>query len=159
MEPTIDPPAAVVDAVRIIASAANGGMDIDAGTGGITIDSTGGISIDAATASNFSAAAGDLTLAAATNSVVVSAAEATVDAIQLTAVGGITATTGALAATTGFHVTQAGETAAIQVGTGVPIHIAPKGSLYINTTAVTTTTRLYIETDGAGTWANFTTSV
>lgn len=44
-------------------------------------------------------------------------------------------------------------------GAGAPgALVAPVGSLYVNTTAVTTTTRLYISTDGAGTWANFTAS-
>lgn len=45
------------------------------------------------------------------------------------------------------------------VGSGAPTGItAGKGSLYINTTASTTTTRLYINTDGGTTWANFTAS-
>lgn len=44
-------------------------------------------------------------------------------------------------------------------GTGAPTGVsARKGSLYVNTTATTTTTRLYINTDGGTTWANFTAS-
>lgn len=44
-------------------------------------------------------------------------------------------------------------------GAGAPgALVAPKGSLYVNTTATTTTTRLYINTDGAATWATFTAS-
>jgi len=43
-------------------------------------------------------------------------------------------------------------------GSGAPGITRPKGSIYINTSAVTTTTRLYINTDGATTWASFTTS-
>lgn len=35
---------------------------------------------------------------------------------------------------------------------------ATKGTLYINTAASSTTTRLYINTDGGTTWANFTAS-
>lgn len=35
---------------------------------------------------------------------------------------------------------------------------APKGSLYIDTDASSTTTRIYINTDGGTTWANFTVS-
>lgn len=46
----------------------------------------------------------------------------------------------------------------ISSGAGAPAHTAPKGSLYINTTAVTTTSRLYINTTGAAVWATFTTS-
>lgn len=44
----------------------------------------------------------------------------------------------------------------LQVGTGVPSFSAGKGTLYINITATTTTTRLYINTDGGTTWTNFT---
>lgn len=45
-------------------------------------------------------------------------------------------------------------------GSGTPASVvtAPKGSLYINTTATTTTSRLYVNTDGGTTWATFTTS-
>ena len=44
-------------------------------------------------------------------------------------------------------------------GAGAPTGVtAKKGSLYVNTTATTTTTRLYINTDGGTTWATFTTS-
>ena len=47
----------------------------------------------------------------------------------------------------------------IYAGSGAPTALtANKGSLYMNTTATTTTTRLYINTDGATTWANFTAS-
>jgi hypothetical protein len=44
---------AAPDAILIVASNAAGGVDIDAGTGGITLDSTGAISLDAVGASNF----------------------------------------------------------------------------------------------------------
>lgn len=44
------------------------------------------------------------------------------------------------------------------VGSGAPTMKAPKGSLYINVVATTTTTRLYINTDGGTTWAYITTS-
>ncbi len=44
------------------------------------------------------------------------------------------------------------------VGSGAPTMTAPKGTLYINTTATTATTRLYINTDGGTTWAYFTAS-
>lgn len=43
-------------------------------------------------------------------------------------------------------------------GSGAPSISAPKGSLYINIAATTTTTRLYINTDGSTTWATFTAS-
>lgn len=149
--------AAAADSIRIVASAADGGIDIDCGTGGATLDSTGGISIDAATASNFTAAAGDLSLVATAGSAIVSGGEAVIDGVQLTSVGGITATSGALAATTGLHVTQGAATAAVQVGAGAPAHDAPKGSLYLRTDGSTTNDRAYINTDGAGTWTALTT--
>ncbi len=84
--------AAVADAVRIVASAADGGIDIDAGTGGITIDSTGALSLDGAAASNFSVSGAgiDLTLASAAGRVVVNGEEAAADAIRLlSAAGGL----------------------------------------------------------------------
>lgn len=43
-------------------------------------------------------------------------------------------------------------------GTGAPSATAPKGSLYSRTDATTAATRLYINTDGATTWTNFTTA-
>lgn len=86
--------AAVADSIRILASAADGGIDIDAGTGGITIDSTGAVSIDGAAASNFSTSGAgiDLTLSSALGSVVIDSGEAIATAVSLTssnAAGGI----------------------------------------------------------------------
>lgn len=84
--------AAAANSVRIVASAADGGMDIDAGTGGITIDSTGAVSIDAAAASNFSVSGAgiDLTLASSAGRVVVNGEEAAADAVRiLSAAGGL----------------------------------------------------------------------
>jgi len=46
----------------------------------------------------------------------------------------------------------------VLAGSGAPSLTAPKGSIYTNVTASTTTTRLYVNTDGAATWANFTAS-
>jgi hypothetical protein len=43
-------------------------------------------------------------------------------------------------------------------GSGAPTIKAAKSTLYVNTTATTTTTRLYINTDGGSTWAYFTAS-
>jgi hypothetical protein len=84
--------AAVADAIRIVASAADGGIDIDAGTGGITIDSTGAVSLDGAAASNFSVSGAgiDLTLASAAGRVVINGEEAAADAVRvLSAAGGL----------------------------------------------------------------------
>lgn len=46
----------------------------------------------------------------------------------------------------------------IYIGSGAPSFTAAKGSLYVNSTATTTTTRLYVNTDGSTTWAYFTAS-
>lgn len=86
--------AAVADAIRIVASAADGGIDIDAGTGGITVDSTGAISIDGAAASNVTATGAgiDLTLSSVGGSVLVSSTENAALAIRLHANGGTSET-------------------------------------------------------------------
>lgn len=44
------------------------------------------------------------------------------------------------------------------IGDGAPSFNAPKGSIYTNTTAATTTTRLYINISGGNSWASFTAS-
>lgn len=49
-------------AIRIFASDPVGGIDIDAGTGGIVIDTTNAISLDAAAESNFTTTSGNLIL-------------------------------------------------------------------------------------------------
>ena len=46
----------------------------------------------------------------------------------------------------------------IYYGTGDPSFSAAKGSVYVKTNATTTTTRLWINTDGGTTWASFTAS-
>lgn len=89
---------AAADALRIIASDAAGGIDMDCGTGGATLDSTGAISLDAAAASNFSVTGAgiDLTLASASGSVPISAGEAIANAIGLQAAAGGIDANGAL---------------------------------------------------------------
>lgn len=86
--------AAVADSVRIVASAADGGIDIDAGTGGITIDSTGAFSIDGAAASNVTTTGAgiDLTLSSVLGSVLVESTEDAALAIRLHANGGVSET-------------------------------------------------------------------
>ena len=46
----------------------------------------------------------------------------------------------------------------IQAGNGVPSHSAPKGTIYINKTGSSSSTRMYVNTDGATTWTSFTTA-
>ena len=62
---TLSSAAAMAGAIVINASNAGGGIDIDAGTEGIIVDTTGAISLDSAGASNFSTSSGLLTLAGA----------------------------------------------------------------------------------------------
>jgi hypothetical protein len=73
----------LVDAVHIHASDAVGGIDIDAGTGGIALDSTGAISLGAGGASDFTVSSGDLTLEATASSVVIEGGEAVADAVYI----------------------------------------------------------------------------
>ena len=42
-------------------------------------------------------------------------------------------------------------------GSGAPTSSAPHGTLYINTTGATVSTRMYINTTGVSTWTAFTT--
>lgn len=79
--------AAAADSVRIVASAADGGMDIDSGTGGLTLDSTGAISVDGAASSNFavSGAGIDLTLDSAAGQLILTGGEAAANAVRIQA--------------------------------------------------------------------------
>ena len=63
----LDAGGALAGAIVIDASNAAGGIDIDAGTGGIAIDSTGVISIEGVGASDLTTDTGDLTLATTTS--------------------------------------------------------------------------------------------
>ncbi len=79
--------AAAANSVRINASAADGGIDVDAGTGGITIDSTGAVSIDGGASSNFavSGAGIDLTLDSAAGQLILTGGEAAANAVRIQA--------------------------------------------------------------------------
>ncbi len=85
---------AAVNAVRVQADDAAGGIDVDAGTGGITIDTTGAFSIDGAAASNVTTTGAgiDLTLASVLGSVLVESTENAALAIRLHANGGTSET-------------------------------------------------------------------
>lgn len=45
-----------------------------------------------------------------------------------------------------------------QSGAGAPTHTATKGTLYVNLTGSSGSTRMYVNTDGATTWTSFTTA-
>ncbi len=89
LQMNLDSSQAAATAVRIVASNAAGGIDIDAGTGGITVDSTGAISIDSAAASNFTVTgAFDNTFSSTAGSINISGGEAAADAINIDAAAG-----------------------------------------------------------------------
>ena len=94
LQTNIDSSQAAVDAVRIVASGVAGGIDIDCGTGGVTVDSTGAFSIDGVAASNVTTTGAgiDLTLSSVLGSVLVSSTENAPLAIRLHANGGVTET-------------------------------------------------------------------
>ena len=113
---------AVADAVLIDASNAAGGIDMNAGSGGMTMDTTAAISLDSATASNFTVTgAADLTLQSTAGAVNVISGEANADSINVTSAGGmnvvatgaaakdtiITNTNGSMTLTAGENVTDA----------------------------------------------------
>lgn len=66
----------------------------------------------------------------------------------------VPATAGAVAA--GAPIVLNSNLITIEATTDVPTHTRPKGSLCINLGGSSTSTRLYVNTDGAGTWTNFT---
>lgn len=84
---------------------------------------------------------------------------------SITAGGGITTLSGA-AATSGGNVTPAvvvastttGSGVGIYFGAGAPTITAPQGSLYLNTTGSSTSTRAYVNTTGSTTWTAVTTA-
>lgn len=68
----------------------------------------------------------------------------------------VPATAGAVAA--GAPIILYSTSITVEVTSDVPTHTRPKGSICINTGGSSTSTRMYVNTDGAGTWASFTTS-
>lgn len=121
---------AAVNAVTITATNAAGGLDLNSGTGGFTLDTTGAFSIDSTSttvASNITtvgAAGFDLTVASTAGSLILNGGEAAADAIQITATnaaGGIdiNAGTGGIDVTSGGGILEtyaAGSTKAIDAG-------------------------------------------
>ncbi len=126
-----------VDAIQINASSVTGGIDLNAGSGGVTIDTTGSLSLDAGITSNFTIATGNLTLAATTNSVVVTAGQSfTVDStggISLDAgiASNLTTATGnlTLAATTNSVVVTAGQAFTVDSTGGISLDAGTASNL------------------------------
>ena len=118
------------DAVRVQASNAAGGIDVDAGTGGLALDTTGGFSIDSSSttvASNLStvgAAGFDLSVGSSAGSLILSGGEAAADAVRVqasNAAGGIDVDAGtgglALDTTGGFSIDSSSTTVASNLST------------------------------------------
>ncbi len=82
---------AAVNAIRLLASDVAGGIDIDCGTGGATLDSTGAISLDAAAASNFTVTgAFALDVGSTLGKVTLSSGQNAADSVVITSlIGGI----------------------------------------------------------------------
>ncbi len=132
----IDGSEAAIDAIQLTASDVAGGLDLNSGTGGITVDTTGVFSIDGADASNVTVtgAAKDLTLASVGGSVVIDGSEAVVNAINLTAsdvAGGLdfnAGTGGATLDTTGsFSIDGATASNVTVTGAGADLTLASVG--------------------------------
>lgn len=68
----------------------------------------------------------------------------------------VPASAGAVAAGAPITVFSGGP--AIYVTSDAPTFTAVKGSICINTGGTSTSTRMYVNTNGAGTWTNFTTA-
>lgn len=68
----------------------------------------------------------------------------------------VPATAGAVAA--GAPITLYSGAITIEATSDTPTHTRPKGSICINTGGSSGSTRMYVNTDGAGTWTSFTTA-
>lgn len=138
---------AAVDAVTINASNAAGGIDINAGSGGITADTTAAISLDSATASNFTVTgAADLTLASTAGAVNVTSGEANADSINITSAGGmnvvatgaaakdtiITNTNGSMTLTAGESVSDAFNLTASGAASGMTLTAGTLGITFVS---------------------------
>ena len=117
----LDSGEATADAINMDASNAAGGIDIDAGTGGIAIDTTGALSLDSAAASNFTVTgAFDLTLASSAGSVNLTAGESAADSIKIeSTAGGIDILASGAAAGEDIDITATGSSVNITSTEGV----------------------------------------
>lgn len=140
---------AAADAITLTASNAAGGIDVNAGTGGVTIDTTAAFSIDGATASNVTVtgSAQSLTLSAAgggAQKVLVQSAGTGVDAVDLVATAG------------GFSIDGAAASNVTATGADLTVSTATSGSLNLTSAAavnVTSASNLQISANGnATTW-------
>jgi hypothetical protein len=148
------------DAIKITSSDVAGGLDIDAGTSGVAVDTTGAISLDSAAASNFTVTgAFDLTASSTLGSVIVAGGEAVVDAVQIKATdaaGGIhlDSGTGGISAdtTAGFSIDGATASNVTVTGTQALTVNNTGGQLVLQSgqTAATDAVRIYASNGSGG---------
>lgn len=142
---------AVVDAVKINASNAAGGLDLDAGTGGVTVDTTGGFSVDGATASNITlTGTADLTVNNTGGSLILQSNEAAIDAVRIygsNAAGGIDMDAG----TGGVTLDSQGAVSIDAVGVASNFTLATSGAAQDLTIGLTGTTDSSIILSSTGT--------
>lgn len=125
-------------AVAVISSGTNESLTVDAkGSGTISLNNTG---------------TGNIVLGRAMTGV---SASVTGGMTSLSGTA-IPATAGAVAA--GKSFTHYSTSLTVEVTSDTPTHTRPKGSICINSGGSSSSTRMYVNTDGAGTWASFTTS-
>ncbi len=125
-------------AVAVISSGTDESVTINAkGTGTVTINGT---------------ATGNIVLGRATTGVSISLTGGD----TLKSATAVPATAGAVAA--GAAITYYSTGLTVEVTSDAPTHTRPKGSICINTGGSSGSTRMYINTDGAGTWTSFTTA-
>lgn len=125
-------------AVAVVSSGTNENLTIDAkGSGTITLNATG---------------TGNIVMSRAVTGV----SESVTGAVTSKSGTAVPATAGA--ATAGAPLILNSNLITIEATTDAPTHTRPKGSLCININGSSTSTRLYVNTDGAGTWTNVTTA-
>lgn len=158
---------ATEDAASAISMIANGGTSETivirasqgTGAGSVTIDSTaGGLTLSAALASadaiNLSASAGGVDIDGALEVNITSSEASQADAVTISASaadGGITLDSGA---TPGVTFTNGTQSHQMLVGSGSPNGsiTAAQGSMYVDVAGSTSTTILFVNTDGSTTW-------
>lgn len=119
---------ASADSIQITATDVAGGVDINAGTGGITADTTAGFSIDSVTASNITLTGTDaLTINNTAGQLILQSAKATADAVRIygsNAAGGIDIDSG----TGGIDISSQGIVSIDAVGVSSNFSLAASGA-------------------------------
>lgn len=143
--------ASVATGLTIIGAAAAGGLAVSVISSGtdenLTLDAKG-----AGTVTINGTSTGNIVLGRATTGVSLSLTGAT----TIKSATAVPATAGAVAA--GAPIVLNSNLITIEATTDVPTHTRPKGSICININGSSGSTRMYINTDGAGTWTAFTTA-